>query len=398
MVQPWGVRRIVNRVSIVPLATVLLLATGCGSTKASGSQTKSSPSATSSIAASASPTSTAPANLLFAVLETHKSASQYGPDTVAIAGLDGYARAKATFQPLTIPYLGCVGPILPTQAYVASGKVFYIDGMGVVRSITTTGTVSTVARFPVSSGQEASFAVSPDGTHLLGAVLTFPSKPSSAQPCSAGVGNFEEEVYSAVAGSSAVRMSGQVWTQNPRFTEFIGWDITGPIGTYPSAYGTQGGPAIRWSGPVVRVDLSGKPGQSLGSAGCTVSDVAVDGNFVCVSEGGLRVIKPDGTELWHATIAKDCCLYGLLAPDEQHAAVLGPAAMSGPNRPDILGRDGSDVAVTQPFMQMGWLDSDLLIGISMPQLPDGHIAVADRLHPATIDDLGFKASFFVGVL
>src|SRR5689334_19029108 len=49
-------------------------------------------------------TNPTPSVKLFAVVETGANASQ--PGTVAIVGLDGYAKAKATFQPR-------VGPVVP---------------------------------------------------------------------------------------------------------------------------------------------------------------------------------------------------------------------------------------------------------------------------------------------
>jgi hypothetical protein len=85
---------------MVAIASPLVagLIAGCGSSAGStaGSGTpKASPTAT------ASPR---PARL-FAVLETKRSGAQYFQthDTIAIAGADGFAVARATFTPRSIP-------------------------------------------------------------------------------------------------------------------------------------------------------------------------------------------------------------------------------------------------------------------------------------------------------
>src|SRR5438128_10819296 len=85
--------------------------------------------------------------LLFAVLEAKGTANSWTYNTVAIAGLDGYARAKTTFTPMPVPSLGCMGAVIPPSAHVAAGKVFFADAKGVVRSLSIDGTIRTVATF-----------------------------------------------------------------------------------------------------------------------------------------------------------------------------------------------------------------------------------------------------------
>src|SRR4051794_13042728 len=69
------------------------------------------------------PTPTTSRALLFAVLEAKGTASF---NTVAIAGLDGYAKAKATFTPMRVPTVGCTGTAVPPlSAHVAAGKVYF---------------------------------------------------------------------------------------------------------------------------------------------------------------------------------------------------------------------------------------------------------------------------------
>src|SRR6266704_5479578 len=105
-----------------------------------------SPSAQPSPSPKPSPTATPKTSptLLFAVLEAKGTANAWTYNTVAIAGLDGYARAKTTFTPMPVPNVGCMGAIIPPSAHVANGKVFYADARGVVRSLSIDGTVQTV--------------------------------------------------------------------------------------------------------------------------------------------------------------------------------------------------------------------------------------------------------------
>jgi len=156
----------------VLLAALLLVAVACG--QVSGRQTAAvaSPSASPATTPQATPSSgpsvspsgqpspsskpspvvtpkTSP-TLLFAVLEAKGTANAWTYNTVAIAGVDGYARAKTTFSPMPVPVLGCMGAVIPPSAHVAAGKVYFADSRGVVRSLGIDNTVSTVATFPMT--------------------------------------------------------------------------------------------------------------------------------------------------------------------------------------------------------------------------------------------------------
>src|SRR2546430_17702273 len=106
-------------VLLVPAIALLVLASSCGSTPSSPGSTQS-PGAT-------------PSEALFAVVEGRSVATQ--PGTVAILGLDGKARATATFQPR-------VGPVIPDAytplqgvARVVGSGLYYIDGAVVVHGL-----------------------------------------------------------------------------------------------------------------------------------------------------------------------------------------------------------------------------------------------------------------------
>src|SRR6476646_4241222 len=188
------------------LALFALAVTACGQANGNPSAAvspASSATPTAATSASAQPSPTSQSSTLFAVLEAKGTGSWSTYNTVAIAGLDGYARAKTTFAPMPVPNLGCIGAIIPPSAHVAAGKVFFADARGVVRSLSTTGTVTTVATFPMTSPQQMlSFAVSPDGAKLVATIFT---SPKNAYPCtgSPAAATFTFDAYSAANGGSS---------------------------------------------------------------------------------------------------------------------------------------------------------------------------------------------------
>src|SRR5260370_8876997 len=91
-----------------------------------------------------------PAHLgLLVVLEARRAGSTFGGgpdaydahDVVAIPGTDGYAKAKQTFNPRSLPFTANAGVVMQPEARVAGGAVFYIDGNGVVRRLSVDGTI-----------------------------------------------------------------------------------------------------------------------------------------------------------------------------------------------------------------------------------------------------------------
>jgi hypothetical protein len=386
------------------LGAAAILIAGCGQPAAkAGSPPSTTPTSQASLPASATASPVSP-DLLFAVLESRvKSPSGYPLfNTVAIAGLDGYARAKTTFTPLTPPYVGCVGPLFPPQAQVAAGRVFFIDGTGVVRSLAPDKTIARVATFPIGAQQEASFAVSPDGKKVLGTVLTIPPKPST-DACAAGgptpfaPGDWSQDVYAADAGGAARRIAHMTWPQsatqnNPAYLALVGWDSIGPIGTEPTSIGTQGGGPSRdgWYGPVVQLDPStGRVVKQLGGPDCPAEDVGADGTYVCNDTNGLEVFNPTGSKAWSYAKANGDLYVPLLAPNRQRVK-------AGPR---VVGKDGTDVplaSVQNGFYGTGWIDDDTVIGFA--EAPgQQNMALVRVSAPTRVIDLGFTGTF-VGVV
>src|SRR4029077_4123663 len=219
------------------LIALVLIVAACGQPQArsatSPQASGATPSATATQAASpgVSPSSLP---LLFAVLEAKGTVNAYTWNTVAIAGLDGRARAKTTFVPMPLPKMGCIGAVIPVPAHVAAGKVYFADGKGVVRSLSVTGQVTRVATFALTSSQQMlSFAVSPDGSRLLGTVFTLPTKPNVACTGAPDTG-YALDVYSAPAGGASRLLYHENLQSTPaNVMALTGWDAVGPVGTSP---------------------------------------------------------------------------------------------------------------------------------------------------------------------
>jgi hypothetical protein len=295
------------------------------------------------------------------------------------------------------PTVECAGAILPPSAHVAGDKVYFADGTGEVRSLSVTGQIAKVASFPFSGHQQMlSFAVSPDGSQLLGAVLTLPAKPS-AWCGSTELSGYGLDVYSATAGGPSVLLYHQdqpAWNVMALF----GWDNIGPLGAYPTAWAGQGGgptPYIR--GNPVRVDAqSGRVlGQVANTAICEVWDIAPSGDFICMENGAaagstaVSVRRPDGTVIWHFSVTTSA--YSLfLSPDEQHV-VFETGYVT-----EVMGRDGRLVklgsqVVGYEFGAAGWLDSSTVIGGGGDGGPVA--AYVGLSAPGTAVSLGFSGGF-----
>jgi hypothetical protein len=328
-------------------------------------------------------------------------------NTVAIAGLDGYARAKTTFVPIPVPDLGCIGAVLPPSAHVADGKVYFADGTGVVRSLSVGGQAARVASFPFSAHQQMlSFAVSPDGSQLLGAVFTMPAKPNLACNGSPSPGGYSLDVYSAKAGGPTTLLYHEnVSNKAGNLVDVMaltGWDAMGPFGTYPTVWASQGGGPMSELGVAVRIDAStGKVlGQVADPNSCRVWDIGASGDFVCIPDGSARVSvrRPDGSEIWHftATTPINSLWNPFLAPDEQHVVVDGTSL----DTEQVGAKNGSRVNPGNTSFEVdGWLNSTTLIGGGIgPNVgPASDFTYVRLSSPNTVVSLGFQG-LFVGTV
>ena len=401
-----------KRLALVIAAQAVALA-ACG-------QGPAGPSATKGTAATPLPSTSASAAQasLFAVLEARHCKSPEPAaceavttavhDTIAIAGQDGYAKAKTTFPPRILPILGNAAPVLELEGQVAAGAVYVVNGKGAVRRMTPDGAVSVVATFPITGPQqEVSFAVSPDGKQLMAAVLTLPTHHNDPNtPFGTFTGSFGLRLELAAAGgnSSVVAHWESVTNQEPNqpggFTniDVVSWDNQGPIALVGGATGTQN--AIfnnqHWfGGHLARLHLDGTLGPAIGPSGCAPYWRPSNGRFVCTgSVGDARVGTPvkavslDGTVLWSGTAAP----IGSAQPPGDFALSADGFWLAMDNEVVNL-KDGSIIHIPENFWPEGWLGAGTLIGL----IPSPHTAgtlgilrLSDVAHP---ENWGFSGAY-----
>jgi hypothetical protein len=373
-------------------AAVVLIVAACG-------QVQGNPSGTPQAS---------PSPLLFAVLEAKGTANAWTYNTVAIVGLDGNERAKSTFTPMPVPSLGCMGALIPPSAHVAAGKVYFADAKGVVRSLAIDGTVAVAATFAMTSTQQMlSFAVSPDGTRIVGTIFTV---PASATGCGgAASGTFTFDAYTAPVGGAAKLVYHDSWTTSRNVLALTGWDSVGPIGTYPTVWASQGGGPGSALGAKVRVDAATvRPGSVLSDPNkCQVWDSNSTGAFVCMGDavmtgGGTadqRVNQPvsirnaDGTEAWRFTAIGQNAPFGpFLSPDGTRVMVCCNDLNLSDSHELLVGRDGTQVNLAAGFGASGWLDQETMVG-----WVNSNMAYVASSSPGLAVSMGFPG-LFVGTV
>lgn len=357
--------------------------------------------------------------LLFAVVESHTgSHPQQGfvDDTVAIVGLDGYARSKAQFTPRTPPQIGNAAPIMPPEARVVAGKVFYIDGKGVVRSLgpdrgASPSTVTTFA--PPSSQVYESFAVSPDGQHLVAAVdvltpFQTPNPSDANNPFGSGGDQDHDVIEAADSGGAAHPLNTLDHPKNPLFVG--GWDSVSAIGVTNPPLGTQDGYPPGWGSAVVRLDSRGHPGAAIGPSTCRAIEGLPDGTVLCVDSDStgnatdIASVHGASTGDWTVPTMKDFYVSAFTYGDSPHLSADGgtvvfslvPAQGSPTPAMYAMSKGGSPKKIVDGFTPEGFLDADTVIGASATSSGPGNLAIV-HLSGGGIADLGFKG-LFVGVV
>lgn len=389
------------------LALAVLLACGPRSASNLPSQSQSptaAPSSSPTAAASAFPSNVSG---LFVVLEARGSGSTFGGgpdaydshDIVAIVGTDGYAKARATFKPRTLPFIGPAGPLMQPEAHVANGAVFYVDGDGVVRRLDKTGATAVVARFPAGQPQqEISFAVSPDGNHLVASVLTLPAQnPNYSMSCGcgpwvAGSHGFVELFAADLGGAirSLQKMDLGTGDKLGPAMRVVGWDQTGPLVTIQMNLGSQQGSlGNSFEGCcLAHLDSTGRAGSTLTASDCYAWQEGADGSILCGSQNFDRLWLVDRTG--HTTVTVQTPGQGALF------LALSPDGASVASHGQIYSLKGS-TAVTLPstFYPEGWLDSSTIIGYQDASVGAGvgNMALVRVDNPGQLIDLGFKGIF-----
>lgn len=382
--------------SAAPALAFLLLVAACGATGGAGAHPSPSPTASASAApASPSPAgSPAPGGLLFAVLETARASTfPANANTVAIVGLDGYARSKQHFTARTVPGQCNAASIPQPEARVAGGKVYYADGAGVVRSLDPSGAVAKVITFAITGQQLLSFALDPTGGQVLGSVITIP-KFGAGLPCQQS-GSYVVDLEYGPAGGNPQNVYHQAYAQidqSTNFVEAVGWDQAGALVTVHSVIGTQAGTYGRtWWGQLAHWTPQGI-GAVVGGSDCQAQDEQAN-SIVCISANGggvLNVRGPDGTDQW--AVPGSFYYFGLLSPDATQVAWCSSSGCG------VTGRDGSTAKLSN-FAPTGWLNDATLIGTkgSTPKDGYGELETISLSDLTKVNDLGFTG-MFVGVV
>jgi hypothetical protein len=363
-----------------------------------------------------SPTAGAAARL-FVIAEGNPAC--YIPScTVAIVDVDGHVRARQTFKRLPQPLVGCEGSWIYSSIQVAGNAAYYLDDSGLVRRLSASGAVTDVAHFPIRTSQQVTwFAVSPDGSKLMAAIMVYPPLSPSWDPqqgCPVHEpGGVHEEFDLATVGGSTTKVSDQ--TNPQHVTSVVGWDRTGPIAVPDSHMAYIGYiEGTVWSGPAVHLDLRGQPvGGSIGGASCSpLFGETKDGNLVCHDPKRPTVRDASGTVLWglKALDPTDDFSYGLtaLSPDASHVAFgLNSKCCYTFDSSVVRSRDGVRVGLGSSFRPQGWLDDQTIIGArgSVKATCSGcpsdfaptTLGIIDLAHPTEVRDLGVSGTF-LGVL
>jgi hypothetical protein len=341
-----------------------------------------------------SPTPSIPSEFLFAVTEGNPSPSQ--PNVVAIVGMDGIARAKATFSPRVGPMVPDAYVPLQSVAQVAGSSVYYIDGAGTVRVLQAGSQPQIVARFPQQPAQEDNwFAVSPDGSRVLAGIFTFPALgpviPNTSWNSMVGPSKFDLEAAPAGAKTTVLIH----WSTDVRYPEGangplfpVGWTAAGPIVMAGAPLASQNA----WpGGPLYVIDAAGHKTTIVGGAGCTSASITSSRFIPCISGQVVTVRDQNGTVIWTTHVDAFSAASLFVSPDGQ--------AISDGNKVErrVGGMVALPVRASGPpseFRTEGWLDTHTVIGrIVIDDVSEGDLAWIDINHPTVMHDLGFRGDF-----
>ena len=318
--------------------------------------------------------------------------------TVEIVGPDGRVRAQASFAPPPAPVIGNAEPLLQSPVRTAGGSVFYADSTGAVHRLRPDGSNSVVATFPLTNAQqELSYAVSPDGAHLIAIVLSTPplhNPPAQTlgDPLFQDGGHWTLKLATADAGgATTTTLQRDLGTAYPAATQIVGWDNKGPLATLNTNLGAQQAPlsAHLFGAPLIHLAADGTHLDVIGGPNCDAIDEISNGTVICSLNAPLQfaVRSSTGTTLWQASVPSDNNYYfGMwLSPEASAVAVqglvvtsagvvsVGPQAASGPSQ----------------LTALGWLDANTVVEAT----PAGQLSLYEAHGLTKIRDLGVSGIF-----
>jgi len=373
-----------------PLAIgVVLFLAACGSA--------GQPSATSSV----STTPSALSSRLFAIatgLPGAQLVNSYplpAQASVKIVDANGRVHAQASFAPPPAPNIGNAAPLLQSPVRAAGGAVFYADSTGAVHELKADGSTSVVATFPLTSAQqELSYAVSPDGAHLIAIVLSTPPlhdppPQTLGDPIYQAGGHWTLKLETADAGGgTTTTFQRDFGTSYPSPTQIVGWDQKGPLATLTTPLGAQQAPpSAHLFGTLVHLAPDGTHLDALGGSNCSAVDEISDGTVICDQDWQqFSVRSSSGATLWQATLPSDNYYFGLwLSPDANAVAVQGIVV----TRTNVASAARQNSGGQSQLVALGWLDSSTVIEAT----PSGQLSLYEALGLTKIRDLGVTGIF-----
>ncbi len=324
---------------------------------------------------------------LLVVVEARGSGSHYGVfpglgdsyDTVAIAGFDGFARARQTFSPRTVPQLPGGTALMPPPVVAASDSAYFADAAGVVRRLQPDGVVTQVADFGLTPQQELWFAVSPDGNQVEASVLTVP----------AAGGAWSVDLEVAQSGGQPRKLHhDDLGTATPAPTLVVGWDLGGPLatlGTKLSGGAADGGWRLHGTA-LVHLDAQGNPGPPLGGSACRPWGSAPDGTVLCTGSPPT-VRDPAGNVLWTLPAGSYNLFGSALAPDAGHVAADS----------SLVAADGWAEKLAFGFVAEAWVDRTHLFGQVTDPAGKGNLDYVTAGDALRGHNLGFVAVIIGGI-
>jgi hypothetical protein len=287
--------------------------------------------------------------------------------TVKIVDASGKVYASATFVPPPAPLIGPAAALLQSPVRTAAGALFYADNAGAVHKLTPDGATSVVATFPLtSSQQELTYAVSPDGAHLIAIVVSLPPvhnppPQTLGDPLYQTGGRWSVKVQTADSGGpTTTTFERDLGTTYPQVTEIVGWDNRGPLATLSTQLGAQQAPpSAHIFGKLIHIAPDGTHLEPIGGSDCTAVDELADGTVLCDSDWqSFSVRTSAGAILWQRGFPSQDYYFGLwLSPDGNAVAaqniVLTASSVASTAR-QAAGTSSGLVAV-------GWLNVSTVV-------------------------------------
>lgn len=364
------------------MATVLMLLSACGS---SSTAAHSSPFASGMF--SPQPTVTPPPAKGLMVLVVQKQNGPVMKDMLELVDTQGHVAGHVEFSAPARAFVGNCASIPPPAVRVAAGAVFFADSTGVIHRMSQTGSISQVARFPISSTSFLSFAVSPDGQRLIAIVFNTPTPLDPIPPLGTdpfvATGHWTLDLETAITGGPTTNVLHKDYGHSfpsggPTF--IAGWDDAGPLATLNTYACAQNAvPSVEYVGsPLIHLGLDGTHLDQIGGAGCTPWDELDDGTILCGGSdwSSFSVRTRTGTVLWSRAVGSGIINEPRLSPDGRGVTVNGDHVA-------IYLRDSatpaSSVRTSPPAEALlGWVGSDyvLVVRAGTPA-PMGLVPVAD---------------------